>query len=117
MGNSNTGTRSASLRVASDTPSHAESFDAIVPGTSQLVSLGSSSEQSSALQATTTIVQLVCDTTGCFVAFGANPTAVNTGASMYIPANVVVRVGVTGGTKIAALQGGSGGKLYITEGA
>lgn len=104
----------SSQMVGSSHP-RSQSFDAIVPGTSQTVSVGASSTQSSALQTSTSIVQL-CATVACFVAFGTNPTAI-AGTSLFLPANVPVKVGVNGGSKVAVIQSSSGGSLYVTEGA
>lgn len=87
--------------------------EAIVPATTQVVAIGSTSVQSSALGASTKLVSLAA-TAACHVEFGANPTATNS-TSMYIPANSVVKVAVTPSTKIAVIQNSTGGNLYITE--
>lgn len=93
---------------------HAQTFEAIFPGTSQVVAIGASSAQSTALQTTTTVVQLVA-TVACFVAIGSNPTAV-ANTTCYVPANIPVKYGVVGGNKIAVIQASGAGSLFITEG-
>lgn len=89
-------------------------FQAITPGTTQTRTSTSSSAQSSAIGAGTTIVRLVC-TEDCHVAFGSNPTA--TTSSMYLPANTPEYFGVTGGHKVAVIRTSADGVLHITEGA
>jgi len=66
------------------------------------VAIGASSAQSSALNASTTLVVLTADAV-CSVAVGANPTAATT--SRRIPANVAVEIAVpaNSGFKIAAI--------------
>lgn len=91
------------------------SLNAISPGASQKVAVGASSLQSTAVGASTNVVQL-CATAACFVKTGTNPTAVaDTG--LYVPANVPVLVGISGSFKIAVIQAVGAGFLYITEGA
>ena len=89
------------------------SVPGVSPGVSQVVAIGGSSAQSSAVGANTTAV-LVCSTVACFVAVGANPTAV-ANTSMYLPANTPLFVGLAGGQKVAVIQASGAGSLYITE--
>lgn len=66
----------------------------------QTLALTSSSQQFSALQSGTTLVELSCDTV-CYLAFGANPTAVVNYHLM--PANTTRIYVVNAPTLIAAL--------------
>jgi hypothetical protein len=68
----------------------------------QTVAIGAGSVQSNALNASTTIVEIVADTV-CSIAVGANPTA--TATNRRIPANVPVQIGVpaNSGLKIACI--------------
>jgi hypothetical protein len=88
-------------------------FQAIIPGASQVVAIGASSADSTVLGTNTTVVRLTSDQP-CFVAFGSTPTA--TTSSHYLPANVPGLFGVYPGTKIAVIESGSMGSLYISEG-
>jgi hypothetical protein len=92
---------------------HTKTYDSIFPGTAQKVVLSTSSAQSAALGAATSIV-IVCADVDCWILTGANPTALLT--STYCPAKVPQRFGVAPGSKIAGIAGGAG-NLYITEGA
>ena len=83
----------------------------------QIVTVGAASAASAAVQATTNRVVL-SSTTGAWVAFGSNPTAVAaTTGNIYVPPNVVMpAIAVTPGiTKIAAIQATAGGTLSIIE--
>lgn len=91
-------------------------WQAIVPGTSQKVTIGGTSAASSALGAGTTIVRVFSDT-DCHLAFGAAPTAVATGTNLFLPAGIAEYFGVTPGSKIAVIQDLGAGTLRITEGA
>lgn len=88
------------------------SWQAIIPGASQVVAFTGSSAQSVALAAATTLIR-VTSNQDCFLAFGSNPTATNT--AFFLPAGAVDYLGVTPGTKVAALQATAGGNLYLTE--
>ena len=91
-----------------------QNFEAIIPGTSQLLAFTGASAQSTALQASTTLVRLFA-TQDCFIAVGSNPTAAADGTSMFIAAGVTEYVGVAQGAKIAAIRNTTSGNLYITE--
>ena len=82
----------------------------------QVVAVGASSVQSAAVQATTNRVVL-SSTTGCWVAFGASPTASAAAGSIYGPPNIPSPpIAVTSGvTKIAVIQAASAGSLSIIE--
>lgn len=84
-------------------------------GTSQALTFTGTSAQSTAVAATTRIVRLV-STQACFVSIGASPTAV-ANTSIYLPANTVQFVSITGGHRVAAIQATTTGSLYITEAA
>lgn len=94
------------------------SWPAIFAGTSQTVAAGGSSQQSGAIGEDTTILQ-VFSTVDCFLAFGANPTALDNGTSMFLPAGVMAYYGVQPGTKVACIkqEDSDDGLLYMTEGA
>lgn len=89
-------------------------FQCIVPGVSQTIALTSSSVQSSAFAATTSIIRLFA-TKDCFLIFGANPTA--TTAGVFIPGGIIQFLGVVPGQKLAAIESIADGSLYVTEGA
>lgn len=78
----------------------------------QAVSVSGTSAQSAILAGTTRFVELYCDTT-CFVAVGANPTAVATNIPVY--AGILRTLQVTGGSKIAAITAGGTDTLRIVE--
>ena len=82
----------------------------------QVVTVGGSSVQSAVVQATTNRVTL-SSTTGCWVAFGASPTASAASGSIYVPPNaIMLPVAVTPGvTKIAVIQASAAGTLSIIE--
>jgi len=61
----------------------------------------------------TTHVRLVA-TSDCYIAFGANPTAV-VGASMLVTAATPEYFGVAPGEKLAVIQSSAAGVLNITE--
>lgn len=106
-------TGSRSPRIAGDPR---DRFDAIFPGTSQSRAVAGASAQSAAVGANVSVLRLF-STTDTWIQIGANPTALATGASMYLPAGTVEYVGCAGGDKVAALQVSGAGTLYITEGA
>ena len=74
------------------------------------------STQSASLGSDTRYVRLVA-TTDCWIAFGANPTAVAGAAgAILLMANFPEIFGIAGAVKIAVILYASGGKLNITEG-
>ncbi len=85
---------------------------AIFPGTMSKVTVTSTSAQSVALGASTGLVRIAVST-DCFVAFGANPTAVAT--DMFMPAGLVEYFAVDPGTKVAFLRSTADGFASITE--
>lgn len=89
------------------------SDQAIFPGTTQVVAFSGTSTQSVAVGSSTTMVQLV-STQPCFISIAASPTA-TASTSLYLPASTIMKLGITATHKVAALQVGSGGNLYITE--
>ena len=101
-------------------------FEAIYQGISQKIAFGAASAQSTAFQMRSSIIQLLCDNP-CFIQIGlttdnsaAGPTAAADGTSMYIPANVFIKMAVPAGGKgqLAVIRvGTTSGNLYITEGA
>lgn len=78
----------------------------------QTVSIGATSVQSAAFNASTKSVRLYASV-GCYIDAGTNPTA--TSSKIYLPAGSVEYFGVIPGHKIAVLQETTGGTLRITE--
>lgn len=91
------------------------SLPGINPSVSQKVAFTGTSAQSAAFQSSTQVIQVVA-TAACFLAFGSSPTAV-ADTSLYLPPNVPMFIGVSGGMKVAAIQSVGAGNLFITEGA
>lgn len=91
-----------------------ETFEAIIPGTSQKLTTSGASAQSAAVSDKTTLVRLFA-TNDCYVKFGINPTALADGTCVFIPGGIVDFLGITPGDKIATIQFASGGFLFITE--
>ena len=89
---------------------------AVVQGSPQFLAVGAASVASAAVGANTNRVFLT-STTGCYVAFGATPTATAGAGSIYVPPNVVMfPISVTSGvTKVAVIQASAAGALTITE--
>ncbi len=74
------------------------------------------SAQSSAFNAKTSVIRVVC-TTNAWVTFGTNPTAAKDSTSLFIAANVPEVFGVTAGQKMAVIRDASDGITSIAEGA
>lgn len=83
-------------------------------GSSQNVTIGASSLQSTAMAGTTQIVRLA-PTADCFISVGQNPTA--TTSSTLMLAGQIEYIAVTPGQRIAVIQSSGGGTLNITEAA
>ena len=83
-------------------------------GNSQALAISSTSAKSNTINADTVLVTL---TTAAFVRKGADPTAVNTGADIYLMADVSYRLQVKPGTKLAFITSSASGTAYITPGA
>lgn len=84
-----------------------------LPGTTQALTTGAASVLSAAFGPQTYAIRVVA-TVACHIAFGDAPVA--TAGDAYVPANTRPEfIGVTPGTKIAAIQDTAAGKLYITE--
>ena len=75
---------------------------AVPPLAEQTVSVAGASAQSAAFNASTKFVRIATDTP-VNLAFGANPTA--TVSTLYMPSGSVEYFAVTGGMKVAAIQG------------
>lgn len=88
---------------------------AIYPGTSQVLTMSASSQQFSAVGAKTTVVRIATAGQAALIAFGTNPTA--TSASCFLAANSSELFAIHPGDKVAVLQGGTAGSVYLTEGA
>ena len=90
-----------------------EPIQALPLGTTQTVSVTSSSAaSSSAIAAGTTVVRIVSPT-DCHIIFATSPTA--TTSTAYLPANQVEYFKATAGEKIAAIRANADGTLFITE--
>lgn len=76
----------------------------------QNLSVGAVTAQSAAI--TAEAVRIVA-TEDCYFSVGANPTAVITGASAFLPAGVVELVAIKSGWKLAAIQDTVAGVLNI----
>jgi hypothetical protein len=81
--------------------------------TSETLTTSGTSQQSSML--TTKAARIVC-LQDCWYQVGKEPTADNTGTSVFLPANVVetVAVEVPGNMKIAVISDGVAGEFNIT---
>lgn len=90
-------------------------FEAIIPGTSQAVSINSASIQSAAFGDKTSVVRMFA-TQDCLLAFGANPT-VSQATGYFLPGGIIDFVGVNALWKVAVIQSSAVGVLYLTEGA
>ena len=88
-------------------------IQALAPGTTQTISVASSSAATSSAFATGTTVVRVVSTTDCHIIFATSPTA--TTSTAYLPANQVEYFKATAGEKIAAVRANADGTLYVTE--
>jgi hypothetical protein len=83
-------------------------------GVSQKKAFTGTSAQSAAVAAATEAVYVTADQ-DCFLATGANPTALNDGTSFFLRQYIPTPICLTGGDKIAVISNGTNGNLYITE--
>lgn len=89
-------------------------------GTSQKVSISSTSAQSTAAAVASTeskgqaIPYVICADTDCFVRKGTNPTAVSDGTDILLKANQQYRVELMDGEKMAFITTSASGNVYIT---
>ena len=90
-----------------------EPIQALPLGTTQTVSVTSSSAANSTAFASGTTVVRVVSTTDCHIIFATSPTA--TTSTAYLPANQVEYFKATAGEKIAAIRANADGTLYVTE--
>ena len=81
----------------------------IRPGTTQKMTVGSSSTQSAAVNGT--VARLVA-TADCHIAFGPSPVADTT--CLFLPANTPEYFACYGTDLVAVISDSSGGSLYIT---
>ena len=100
--------------LAKDHLNHA--IQALLPSTTQTVSIsGSSSATSNALSKNTVVIRVLA-TTACFIKIGTStPTA--TTSDVPIAANIPEYFRVNGyeTLKVAGIQATAGGSLYVTE--
>lgn len=87
---------------------------AIFPGTSQKVAFSATNAQSTALGASTTLVELYASQ-NCHIKVAADPTAVADGTCLFLPLGVVRQIAVTAGHKIGVIRDSADGNLFITE--
>lgn len=86
---------------------------AYIPGTVQNITTSGTSQASSAVGATTSIVRIAVNA-DTYIAVGAAPIA--SSSTMMLPAGSVEFIAVTGGvTKIAVIQVSASGIASITE--
>ena len=84
-------------------------------GTTQVITVGATSGQSTAVAANCTIVRLSnINSAPAFFTVGANPTATLTTSAM-LPANAIEYVEVTGGDKIAFIRGVVATDVSVTQ--
>ena len=91
-----------------------ESAPIFTAAASQQLAVGAASVQSAAFAARTSAVMLFADE-DCFVTFGDDPTALDDGSHMFLPANETRLVKVRGGEKLAAVRRSVDGPLFLTE--
>ncbi len=90
-----------------------EPIQALPLGTTQTVSVTSSSAANSTAFASGTTVVRVVSTTDCHIIFATSPTA--TTSTAYLPANQVEYFKVSAGEKCAAIQSSEAGTVFVTE--
>lgn len=83
-------------------------------GKSQALAISGTSAQSAVISAEHALVTL---TTAGFVRKGSSPTAVADGTDIYLMADVMYRINVKNGQRLAFITPGSAGTAYITPGA
>lgn len=88
-------------------------LQAVGLGATQKLAIGGSSVQSTAATAAARLVRLVA-TVDCHVAIGENPTA--TTDSALLPASAAEYFEILAGQKVAVIQSGEAGYLFVTEG-
>jgi len=110
------GASDTSLVTVGLDPTQALHPGALTLNAQQFLAVGATSAQSAVVNASTNRVVLT-STTGCWVAFGSNPTASAAAGSIYLPPNVVspAYTVTSGTTKIAVIQASAVGSLSIQE--
>ena len=110
------GAPDTSIVTAGLDPAQALHPGALTLTAQQFLAVGATSAQSAVVNASTNRVVLT-STTGCWVAFGSNPTASAAAGSIYLPPNVVspAYTVTPGTTKIAVIQASAVGSLSIQE--
>lgn len=104
-----------SKKAGSDTPPHAQTFEALYPADNAKYSIGASAAFSNPMNANTSVVEL-CPDTDCFVSIGpAKNTGLTVSNGAYLPAKVVRRFACNPSDIISFI--GTSGSLYVTEGA
>lgn len=89
-------------------------FDAMFIGTSQKINTSGTSQQSSAVGSTCSLVRIKASE-DCYIAIGADPTASAT--TCHVWSGIVEYFAIKAGDKVAVIQDTDAGILYITEGA
>jgi hypothetical protein len=82
--------------------------------TNQVITVSTSSQQSTALGSQTTIVRIAASGSAAYFSIGSNPTA-NLTTSPILVANDIEYVEVSPGDKIAVIGAAAGGFFSITE--
>lgn len=104
-------------KVASHDSNTYQFFPALFIGVVQkIATLSGTNQQTAAFGVETTVLQVV-STQPALVAIGVNPDATAASGAMYLPANTIGHFACQPGQKLAAIQGGSAGTLYVMEGA
>lgn len=94
-----------------------DGYQCLRPGASQRLAFTATSAQLTALGGSTNMVRVFA-TQDCWLAFGANPTAVaNDGSSVFVPGGVVQFFLAEPSEKIAAIRDANNGDLHVMEGA
>ena len=84
-------------------------------GATQVITVGATSGQSTAVAANCTIVRLTnTNSAPAFFSVGVNPTATLTTSAM-LPINAVEYVEVTGGDKVAFIRGATATDVSVTQ--
>lgn len=93
-----------------------QTFETIMPGTSQKLAISASSVQSAPVGPNTTVLRLFA-TNDCYILIGSNPTALADGTCMFIPGGIVDFCGILPGQILAVIQFAQNGYFFMTEGA
>lgn len=88
-------------------------FTAPTNSNTEAVALSTTAAQSAAFAADVSTVMFISDA-ATFIKAGTDPTAVNTGTDMMVPANTLLRIRVVPGHKLSMILGSGTGTARIT---